>query len=252
MELTEIKSKGVNWGKTAQSLNNNFEKIDADVEKLKNATMRNKGYFSTSSELISAFPTASKGDIAYVGSSYPYDIWKWNGSSWANSGSTGGEESVNLGNYHTAGYVDEKLSELWTDAFPLVSGVEGAMYAEAHKGGYSYFGHGAARLAARKGYESILVGGLALNCNTGTDFIKKYDNQDFWADFIVADGDVTLPEGLDCEGNVLHVRIKGTHKVKSAGNYPIFKSKSSSSVSEVEYEDASVTFICCVSAWYEF
>lgn len=138
------------------------------------------------------------------------------------------------------------------DAFPLVSGVEGAMYAEAPKGGYSYFGHGAARLAARKGYESILVGGLALNCNTGTDFIKKYDNQDFWADFIVADGDVTLPEGLDCEGKVLHVRIKGTHKVKSAGNYSIFKSKSSSSVSEVEYEDASVTFICCGSAWYEF
>ena len=111
MGLNNINSKST-WGQAASDINTNFTTIDSDLKKVKNATTRNKGYFSTSSELISAFPTASKGDIAYVGSSYPYDIWKWNGSSWANSGSTGGEESVNLGNYHTAGYVDEKLSEL--------------------------------------------------------------------------------------------------------------------------------------------
>lgn len=114
MELTEIKSKGVSWGQAAQSLNNNFEKIDADVEKLKYATSKVKGYFSTSSELISAFPTASKGDIAYVGSSYPYAVWKWNGSSWTNSGSTGGEESVNLGDYYTKVDTDKKIEELET------------------------------------------------------------------------------------------------------------------------------------------
>lgn len=111
MGLNNINSKST-WGQAASDINTNFTTIDSDLKKVKNATTRNKGYFSTSSELISAFPTASKGDIAYVGSSYPYDIWKWNGSSWANSGSTGGEESVNLGNYHTAEYVDEKLSEL--------------------------------------------------------------------------------------------------------------------------------------------
>lgn len=111
MGLNNINSKST-WGQAASDINTNFTTIDSDLKKVKNATTRNKGYFSTSSELISAFPTASKGDIAYVGSSYPYDIWKWNGGSWANSGSTGGEESVNLGNYHTKEYTDAKLSEL--------------------------------------------------------------------------------------------------------------------------------------------
>ena len=101
MGLNNINSKST-WGQAASDINTNFTTIDSDLKKVKNATTRNKGYFSTSSELISAFPTASKGDIAYVGSSYPYDIWKWNGGSWAKSGSTGGEESVILGNYHTA------------------------------------------------------------------------------------------------------------------------------------------------------
>lgn len=110
MGLNNINSKST-WGQAASDINTNFTTIDSDLKKVKNATTRNKGYFSTSSELISAFPTASKGDIAYVGSSYPYDIWKWNGGSWAKSGSTGGEESVNLGNYYTKVETDEKFTE---------------------------------------------------------------------------------------------------------------------------------------------
>lgn len=110
MGLNNINSKST-WGQAASDINTNFTTIDSDLKKVKNATTRNKGYFSTSSELISAFPTASKGDIAYVGSSYPYDIWKWNDGSWAKSGSTGGEESVNLGNYYTKVETDEKFTE---------------------------------------------------------------------------------------------------------------------------------------------
>ena len=123
MGLNNINSKST-WGQAASDINTNFTTIDSDLKKVKNATTRNKGYFSTSSELISAFPTASKGDIAYVGSSYPYDIWKWNGGSWAKSGSTGGEESVNLGNYYTKVETDEKFTEADAKLSELGSEVE--------------------------------------------------------------------------------------------------------------------------------
>lgn len=119
MELNNIKSSNINWGDAANDLNQNFGKINNAIEQVKNATTRNKGYFSSDTALKAAFEKASVGDIAYVGNAYPYQIWKWNGSAWANSGSTGGEESVRLGDYHTAEYVDEKLSELESETIGI-------------------------------------------------------------------------------------------------------------------------------------
>lgn len=110
MGLNNINSKST-WGQAASDINTNFTTIDSDLKKVKNATTRNKGYFSSIDELKAAFSTANVGDIAYVGSAYPYAIWKWNGSAWANSGSTGGEESVNLGDYYTKVETDEKFTE---------------------------------------------------------------------------------------------------------------------------------------------
>ena len=140
MGLNNINSKST-WGQAASDINTNFTTIDSDLKKVKNATTRNKGYFSTSSELISAFPTASKGDIAYVGSSYPYDIWKWNGGSWAKSGSTGGEESVNLGNYYTKVETDEKFTEADAKLSELGSEVQTISHTETinPSAWYAYF-----------------------------------------------------------------------------------------------------------------
>lgn len=110
MELNKINSTG-SWGKESENLNNNFTKVNNAIEQVKNATTRNKGYFSSASELMAAFPTANVGDIAYVGNAYPYAICKWNGSVWESTGSTGGEESVNLGNYYTKSETNEKFTE---------------------------------------------------------------------------------------------------------------------------------------------
>lgn len=112
MELNKINSSMTNWGAEAANLNENFDKVSTAIEQVKNATIKNKGYFSSESYLKSAYPQASKGDKAYVGGAYPYHIWIWNGSSWSDSGSVGGEESVNLGDYHTKEYTDAKFSEL--------------------------------------------------------------------------------------------------------------------------------------------
>ena len=111
MELNKINSTG-SWGNVAEDINQNFSKVNNAVEQVKNATTRNKGYFSTEADLKSAFTTANVGDIAYVGGAYPYKIWKWNGSAWADSGQYGGDEQVNLGNYYTKAEADEKVDEL--------------------------------------------------------------------------------------------------------------------------------------------
>ena len=134
MALNKIKTEA-SWGESAGALNSNFESIETDLIKVKNATTRNKGYFSSSSALESAFPTANVGDIAYVGSAYPYAVWKWNGSVWVNSGSTGGEESVNLGNYYTK----EETNEKFTETAEEVSTKAGAKDLRKHVNKYNSF-----------------------------------------------------------------------------------------------------------------
>lgn len=112
MELTEIKSKNVSWGQAAKSLNDNFSKVSTEVEQVKNATTRNKGYFSSSTALTNAFKSAALGDIAYVANGNgEYNIWSWNGSVWRDTGNLGGDAEVNLGDYYNKEEIDNKLKD---------------------------------------------------------------------------------------------------------------------------------------------
>ena len=99
MELEQVKLQ-TTWNDAAERINRNSTKVASELTKLQNATYKNKGYFATAESLVASYPTASAGSIAYVGASYPYAIYVWNGS-WANSGATGGEEEVSLGDYYT-------------------------------------------------------------------------------------------------------------------------------------------------------
>jgi hypothetical protein len=111
MELTEIKSKGISWGHAAQTLNNNFEKIDADVEKLKYATSKMKGFYKTSEELKELVKTANVGEIAYVGESSPYAIWEWKNNKWADTGVMENGINVNMSNYYNKTEVNELVKD---------------------------------------------------------------------------------------------------------------------------------------------
>lgn len=99
MELQTIQTQ-TTWNDAAERINRNNLKIATELAKLGASTYKNKGYFATAESLVNAYPTASAGSIAYVGSSYPYAIYVWNGS-WVDSGETGGDESVNLGDYYS-------------------------------------------------------------------------------------------------------------------------------------------------------
>ena len=109
MELTKIKSKDISWGYAAQSLNNNFDKIDADVEKLKYATSKVKGFFKAEEVLNKLVPQANEGEIAYIGTSSPYQIWEWSEGEWVNTYKTEDSINVNLSNYYDKSEVDSML-----------------------------------------------------------------------------------------------------------------------------------------------
>ena len=54
----------------------------------------NKGYYSTFEELIAAWPTASIGSQAYVGSAAPYRIWRYGSAGWVDTGEVEDAESL--------------------------------------------------------------------------------------------------------------------------------------------------------------
>ena len=109
MELQTIQTQ-TTWNDAAERINRNNLKIATELTKLGASTYKNKGYFATAESLVNAYPTASAGSIAYVGSSYPYAIYVWNGS-WVDSGETGGDETVDLGDYYTKEETHEAIKE---------------------------------------------------------------------------------------------------------------------------------------------
>ena len=113
MDLQRIETT-TTWNEAASRLNSNNAKIDSEVEKLKNATYKNKGYFKSLSQLEAAYPTASAGSRAYVGMTYPFLVYWWGGSSWVHSGETGGDETLDLSQYYTKEEVDAAIADYST------------------------------------------------------------------------------------------------------------------------------------------
>lgn len=109
MELQTIQTT-TTWNEAAGRINSNNQKIDLEVEKLKNATYKHKGYFKTLSDLEEAYPTSSLGTIAWVGQQYPFALFRWNGTTWETDGTTGGDENLDLSKYYTKEEVNEAIA----------------------------------------------------------------------------------------------------------------------------------------------
>lgn len=108
MELQQIQTT-TTWNEAAGRINSNNAKIETELYKLANSTYKNKGYFKTIEGLRAAYPTASIGSKAYVGTSYPFAVFWWNGTAWINEGETGGDENLNLSEYYTKEEVQEAI-----------------------------------------------------------------------------------------------------------------------------------------------
>lgn len=109
MELESVKSQ-TNWNEASSTINNNNSKIAIELHKLGNSTYKNKGYFKTLSDLQTAYPTTSSGSIAWVGTAYPFTLYRWDGSAWVTDGTTGGDESLDLSQYYTKEEVNEAIA----------------------------------------------------------------------------------------------------------------------------------------------
>lgn len=75
MELNTINNTG-SWGDAAARLNENFSKVNAEVEKARLASSKNKGLFGSLESLRSAYPTPQVGDWAVVGDSIPGPVYR--------------------------------------------------------------------------------------------------------------------------------------------------------------------------------
>ena len=109
MELQTIQTT-TTWNEAAGRINSNNQKIDIEVEKLKNATYKHKGYFKSLPDLQATFPISSFGSIAWVGTKYPFALFRWNGTAWATDGTTGGDENLDLSQYYTKEEVNEAIA----------------------------------------------------------------------------------------------------------------------------------------------
>ena len=93
MNIQDLKSN-TTWQEASNTINNNNNKISLAIATLENATLKNKGYFTTLEKLNEAIPNPSVGSKAYVGTSEPYAIYIVENGVWVDSGHTGGDEIV--------------------------------------------------------------------------------------------------------------------------------------------------------------
>lgn len=93
MNIQDLKSN-TTWQEASNTINNNNNKISLAIATLENATLKNKGYFTTVEKLNEAVPNPTIGSKAYVGTSEPYAIYIVENGVWVDSGYTGGDEIV--------------------------------------------------------------------------------------------------------------------------------------------------------------
>lgn len=104
--LSEIKVDS-NWGQEAARINQNFQNMNTDLEKVKSSTSKFKGYFSSEDGLKSKYPSPQEGDTAWVGEPYPgtvYDVQV--AGSWHNTEKNAETGQVNLEDYYSKDQID--------------------------------------------------------------------------------------------------------------------------------------------------
>lgn len=101
--------------------------------------------------------------------------------------------------------------------------------------------------------EQVTIAGLSLSTGTGVSFDNSSNIGDAyasaWVDFLVADGDVTLPNASLCPGKILFIKCNGTVQSNSG----IMLANDASITREaISRNRLSMIFISDGTYWYEF
>lgn len=124
MGLNTIKGTG-NWGGAASDLNNNFATITAEIEKLKAANVKFKGYYTSEATLKAVYSSPAIGDNAWVGATYPGTVYECKtAGTWSNTGKTPSTPSVSLADYATKTLVDVRTTEYNVSVQHPTSGID--------------------------------------------------------------------------------------------------------------------------------
>ena len=111
--LSKIPSEG-NWQDIATRANENFTKVSTELGKLGMTTSVKMPLFASLTEAQNNIPKPYFGQLILIGSTLPAPVYKWNGSSWVNTGITGGSASVPLTDYYTKTEIDARLVKIKT------------------------------------------------------------------------------------------------------------------------------------------
>lgn len=96
--ISQIKTD-TDWQEAAGTINTNFANVSTAIEGLKQTTSVKMPLFSSTSEANSEITNKYVGQLILVGSTLPAPVYRWNGSSWVNTGTTGGNAEVPLSDY---------------------------------------------------------------------------------------------------------------------------------------------------------
>lgn len=119
MDFNNIKQQGY-WKDTANTLNDNFNKIAAEMDRISELTERGKGMFITLTDLQTAYPRPNEGDWALVGTSLPATVYVGKNGQWTPSGGTGGNGSIDLNGYLKSERITDITEILDGEIYPLV------------------------------------------------------------------------------------------------------------------------------------
>lgn len=105
--LSQIKTDS-DWGLEASKINQNFNQVNTELTTLKNTTSVRQPLFSSTTEASKYITSPYVGQLVLIGSTIPAPIYRWNGSSWGDTGLTGGSAEVPLSDYYTKEQIDSR------------------------------------------------------------------------------------------------------------------------------------------------
>ena len=102
-------------------------------------------------------------------------------------------------------------------------------------------------------HEKIMIAGLSVSCKKGSSFTSptNVSPSTAWVDFLIANGDITLPSAKNCAGKVLFVKAKGVISCQETSGGIVLADGTTIQVAKDRGNHAMI-YISDGNSWYEF